>query len=708
MESNEYNSLNISSPQCGKKAFHIDKIKKCKINKNQQINNFPLYINDYLFPKHKSKPKNKYNFYHLINFQLQKYNSTPEQKNIMIINDIINAKSNHFLAAFKDFLITDYIDEFLKRYFTFDESEELIPKFHLYYQNYLNFFCKGLFLDFKANKILQDNGELQAELYYNNNYGSDNVRKGKKGNSCDSKSGSSNENKNISKINKIKSIFSKSIKNKISGIDTTKFQDKNDISNIFYKSKNETITLNNDTKIFNDDNIYTNENSLINLLKSLINKKISRKKMNENKNMKNNINEKNVFRIFKNILSESPIKSARYQNYIKSGMYNKTTKKVSSIKIFTKNIPMIFKNKNHNLSNDMKTPFLEKTKVNSRNNQSRNSRTNFSSRGNNSINIFVKNSKNKKSNKKRNNNSKSNSTKLKLKNFPITKLNKRNNQYSSTFNRILNHKISKKIIYNVLKNRNNSNNSSNSSKNYKKNYIYSFQSNNSNNINHQKVNYKIKQFQNMTSKSKSINNKHKIQNRIIKQKQNLSLYNSNSIYNNFHININNNILLLNNNNSGNIKHFIPNKNNIKSFSKQRKVSTNIQNNNNIHFIYRKKSKNIKSRNEININLNKYKTEIRNMQINLKQNNKNNCLNNKKNNCAEKSKSKNKNSKNKEHLVRNKSNNHFNNNSRINIKKFNQKDLAPSLRNFKKLNNTNKNSNNKNNQKINIIFDYKKK
>ena len=156
MESNEYNSLNISSPQCGKKSFHIDKIKKCKINKNQQINNFPLYINDYLFPKHKSKPKNKYNFYHLINFQLQKYNSTPEQKNIMIINDMINAKSNHFLAAFKDFLITDYIDEFLKRYFTFDESEELIPKFHLYYQNYLNFFCKGLFLDFKANKILQD------------------------------------------------------------------------------------------------------------------------------------------------------------------------------------------------------------------------------------------------------------------------------------------------------------------------------------------------------------------------------------------------------------------------------------------------------------------------------------------------------------------------------------------------------------------------
>ena len=704
MENNEYDSLNISSPQCGRKAFHIDKIKKCKINKNQQINNFPIYINNYLFPKNESKPKNKYNIYQLINNQLQKYNSTPEQKNIYIINDIINAKSNRFLAAFKDFLITDYIDEFLKRYFTFDESEELIPKFYLYYQNYLKFFCKGLFLDFKANKILQDNGELQAELYYNNNYGSDDIRKGKKEN-CDSKSGSSNENKNITKINKIKSIFSKSIKKRISGIDTSKCQEKNDISNIFYKSKNETITLNNDTKIFNDDNIYTNENSLINLLKSLINKKISRKKMNENKNIKNNINDKNVYRIYKNLLSESPIKTARYQNYIKNGMYNKTTKKVTSIKIFTKNVPMIFKNKNHNLSNDMKTPFLEKTKLNSRNNQSRNSRINFSSRGNNSINIFIKNSKNRKSNKKRNNNSKSGSTKLKIKNFPKTKLNKRINKYSSIFNRFLNHQISKKVIYNVLKNRNNSNNSSNSSKNNKKNYIYSFQSNNNSNINHQKIYNKLKQYQNITCKSRSIS-KHKIQNRIFKQKQNLSLYNSNSIYNNFHININNNILLLNNNNNGNIKHCLPNKNNIKSFSKQRKVSTNIQNNNNINYIYRKNTKNIKSKNEINNNLNKYRTEIRNMQINLKKNDK---IINKKNKYVEKSKSKSKNKsfKNKEHLLRNKSNNYFNT-SRINIKKFNQKDLAPSLRDFKKLNNTNKYSNNKNTQKINIIFEYKKK
>lgn len=94
----------------------------------------------------------------------------------------------------------------------------------------------------------------------------------------------------------------------------------------------------------------------------MINKKKARKKLNENKILKNNINEKNIVNIYKNLLSQSPIKTARYQNYIRNGIYNKTSKKISSIKIFNKNIPIIFKNKNHNLSNDMKTPFLEKQK----------------------------------------------------------------------------------------------------------------------------------------------------------------------------------------------------------------------------------------------------------------------------------------------------------------------------------------------------------
>ena len=49
--------------------------------------------------------KNKFYFLHCINAQLQKHNSSPSKKDIMIINNIINTKSNHFLAVFKDFFI---------------------------------------------------------------------------------------------------------------------------------------------------------------------------------------------------------------------------------------------------------------------------------------------------------------------------------------------------------------------------------------------------------------------------------------------------------------------------------------------------------------------------------------------------------------------------------------------------------------------------
>ena len=724
MNNDDNDIFSISSQRNGKKAFSIEKIKKSKIIKDKTHHKFHEKLNIFISGKNSHKKFKEIDKYFIINNQLQKNNSSPNQKNIMIINDIIETKTNHFLATFKDFLITDYVEEFLKRYFIMDECEELIPKFYLYYKNYLKFFCRGFFIDFKANKIIQDNGELQAELYYNDNYGDKNAKRRKKeleekiSESSNSKSKSKSEttqenknnntNTNISKINKIKLIFSKSIRKKLGAVESSKMIEKKELSNIFYKNKNETITLNDETKIYNNDNIYTDENSLIHLLNILINKRKSRKKLNENKIVKNNINEKNIVNIYKNLLSQSPIKSERYQNYIKNGIYNKTSKKVSSIKIFNKNIPIILKNKNHNLSNDMKTPLLEKTKLTSRNNQSRNSRTNFSSKANNSTNIFVRNSKSKNSRKKRKN-SKSILTRLNIGNYPINKTSK--GKYS-TFNKNLRHKKRKKAIYTGFYFKNMSNNSSNNSRNLKQNFIYSFHSNNINNNtnntnNNQRINNKIKHYQYMTFKNKTLN-KHKIQNKIYKNKQNCSLSNSNSIYNNFHININNNIMLLNNN--SNIKHIISNKNNTKSTFKTKKYNHNINNINNYN--YKRSNKNIVSRNENNIDINKYKTEIKSIQANLKKkhtNNKNIYSSIKKYMSLEKSKSRTKDkiSKNKEQLIRNKSNLLLNN-IRFKLKKNEKSEMMPSLKNFKKLNKSNRNLNTQNGQKINIIFDYKKK
>ena len=87
----------------------------------------------------------------LINQNLQVHNSCPEQKNVMLINDLIESRETHFIAVFKDYLISDYKEEFLRRFFNINEIIEVLPKFYQYYKNYLNFFCKGTFCDFDLN-----------------------------------------------------------------------------------------------------------------------------------------------------------------------------------------------------------------------------------------------------------------------------------------------------------------------------------------------------------------------------------------------------------------------------------------------------------------------------------------------------------------------------------------------------------------------------
>ena len=58
----------------------------------------------------------------------------------MLINDLIESKETHFIATFKEYLISDFHEEFLRRYFNDAEIKDILPKFYLYYKNYLNFF----------------------------------------------------------------------------------------------------------------------------------------------------------------------------------------------------------------------------------------------------------------------------------------------------------------------------------------------------------------------------------------------------------------------------------------------------------------------------------------------------------------------------------------------------------------------------------------
>ena len=100
----------------------------------------------------------------------KKYNCTKKLYEKNIISYLINNANCHLVSIFKERMLTDYVDEFLRRQYSIEESNERIPKFAIYYKNYLLFFCQPTFSNFIINEIINDYGERRAELYYKNNY----------------------------------------------------------------------------------------------------------------------------------------------------------------------------------------------------------------------------------------------------------------------------------------------------------------------------------------------------------------------------------------------------------------------------------------------------------------------------------------------------------------------------------------------------------
>jgi hypothetical protein len=65
-----------------------------------------------------------------------KYNTTPSYHNIKIINDIIFNEETHFVALFKEYLIYEEINEFLKRFYFKEEIKHKMPRILLFYDKY--------------------------------------------------------------------------------------------------------------------------------------------------------------------------------------------------------------------------------------------------------------------------------------------------------------------------------------------------------------------------------------------------------------------------------------------------------------------------------------------------------------------------------------------------------------------------------------------
>ena len=137
---NNINNINIKTS--------IGKGEK-KLNPLIRIEN---QVNEYLNKKYGNKGCLKYQYLGLI------------------MENFIFNKSTHLVSVFKDYMIVDFIEEFLKRYYQTAESYNRLPKFSLYYKNYLKFFCIPTLINSYSNNLIHNRFEKKAEFFYKENY----------------------------------------------------------------------------------------------------------------------------------------------------------------------------------------------------------------------------------------------------------------------------------------------------------------------------------------------------------------------------------------------------------------------------------------------------------------------------------------------------------------------------------------------------------
>jgi hypothetical protein len=173
------------------------------------------------------------------NLLANKYGDITDDYNSLFTDALIYSKNCHIFSLYKEYLIWDFSDEFLKRFYNVHESIERLPKISNYYKNYLKFFCNPFFRDFKKNEIIQSFGDNKAEIYYKNNYG-DKKKKQKQEHAIRSLNNSDDSNESKGAVSM---LFDTTVRGII---------DKNIITQATVKTQNNTNTSSN--FIINDSN----------------------------------------------------------------------------------------------------------------------------------------------------------------------------------------------------------------------------------------------------------------------------------------------------------------------------------------------------------------------------------------------------------------------------------------------------------------------
>jgi hypothetical protein len=432
-----------------------------------------------------------------------KHNCTDENFYKYISNILIDNVDCHMVSIFKENMLTDYIDEFLRRLYKPKESKERIPKFSKYYRNYLLFFCKPTFRNFRINKIINKNGEKKAEIYYKNNYQGGKSQEDDENNGfAQSSSSDDNKNKkeNIENLKNLAQLFDESLKEKIENVTVMTSMNSSINNTINLKIDNEKIEVfsenkcdkSNDTTLHDIMDIIKNKKHKKNIMSrnektdmQKIKKDLIKSKEEKNneivKSIKNNDNNsyKNIRKKSKNNdkkinININNILNAKYgthfllnQGYLNKNFKDKIRKIIKSNNININNKNIINKNNNDNdiYINVSPTSFTKNTNKNVNNeiniNKPKNKSTSQNKKksnkkiiiNNNSSDILYKNNSN-------NNNKKKNKSKSKSRNKNIgflyketytndnNNINNLNKFNINKFNSTTLHKINKKINFN--------------------------------------------------------------------------------------------------------------------------------------------------------------------------------------------------------------------------------------------------------------------
>ena len=240
-----------------------------------------------------------------------KYNTSPKAHDMILLENVIQSKYCHDLAVFKEKILFNYNEEFLRRFYNEEESITRIPKFVVYYKNYLVYFCKPIFSELNLNEYLQTYNEKKAQIFYNDNYKDDIIKDDK------------------DKINNYFTLFTPKIRKLISN--------NNSLSNL-------TINISNNQNN-NNQTFISMENSIIKIIKDLTlqknpikqNKKLPLNK--EKKVIKENHNKTKSKTIFNNSNSDNNHEKTIKNNSLGKNLffiYNQNFKKIIANHIHTK------------------------------------------------------------------------------------------------------------------------------------------------------------------------------------------------------------------------------------------------------------------------------------------------------------------------------------------------------------------------------------